>query len=327
MKRYLLLTSVVLVSAAVGGAYAAVDCSTPPSCSELGYDMTASECGSAAKLKCPFGDGYYCVPEDGGGSSTEPDTPAVSTASCGNGMILYDDMQCYNGFPTDRTPVGIVIDAKNSMAAVLTPNQGTVWGIKGTNTGLGDCAIAGNSYADDGKYADIGGEGLGCTFSGFENNWTQSICTTTSCEKLGYCNSSHPWLINRSDASIFNKCGGSVNFSSADTSDFLPSAKEVRMMAVIKDKFNQSIASIREHYSTLNNPNSAEEINTNYYWTSNEADANNALAVNMNTNLGTKIETKDKASYFESRCVFYYGSKLGSLDFLSTCKFNADSFP
>ena len=90
MKKYLLLASVVLTSAAVGGAYAAIDCSTPPSCSELGYDMTASECGSAAKLKCPFGDAYYCVPEDGGGGSTDVEDPD-SGSTGGNGGGVTED--------------------------------------------------------------------------------------------------------------------------------------------------------------------------------------------------------------------------------------------
>ena len=311
MKKYLLLTSVVLVSAAVGGAYAAVDCSTPPSCSELGYDMTASECGSAAKLKCPFGDGYYCAPKKE--ESGEADDSPVES-SCGNGMIIYDNRKCYNGFPTDRVPMGIIVDATTSLAAFLTASLGgggqrsTSWGRAGKDSGLGNC-----SHND---YFNIGGEGRGCT---------EHTNVTKSCEKLGYCNSHHPWLTTQTSSSdpyaVVNpitRCYGTVNFADIDVNTFLPSAGEVFNMVRLKYKFNQAIADIKEHYNVP-----AEELNSDYYWTSNEADANNALAVNGNTG---QIETKSKEKDYEHRCFFYYDKELSSSDFLKMCNFDSCSF-
>ena len=310
MKRYLLLTSVVLVSAAVGGAYAAVDCSTPPSCSELGYDMTASECGSAAKLKCPFGDGYYCAPKKE--ESGEADDSPVES-SCGNGMIIYDNRKCYNGFPTDRVPMGIIVDATTSLAAFLTASLGggdqrsISWGRAGKDSGLGNC-----SHND---YFNIGDEGVGCT---------EHTNVTKSCEKLGYCNSHHPWLTTQTSSSdpyaVVNpitRCYGTVNFADIDVNTFLPSAGEVFNMVRLKYKFNQAIADIKEHYNVP-----AEELNSDYYWTSNEADANNALAVNGNTG---QIETKSKEKDYEHRCFFYYDKELSSSDFLKMCNFDSCS--
>lgn len=35
-------------------------CATLPDCASLGFKFAASECGSLKKLKCPFGDQYFC---------------------------------------------------------------------------------------------------------------------------------------------------------------------------------------------------------------------------------------------------------------------------
>ena len=314
MKKYLLLTSVVLVSAAVGGAYAAVDCSTPPSCSELGYDMTASECGSAAKLKCPFGDGYYCAPKKE--ESGEADDSPVES-SCGNGMIIYDNRKCYNGFPKDRVPMGIIVDATTSLAAALDEynpqSPGNIryerWGLPGGDTGVGNCV-----YNTTNGYNEIGGEGMGCTTIGTITGY----CTTTSCEKLGYCNTYHPWFDQVSDSryasDVIQKCYGTVNFADINSDTFLPSAKEVQKMSQIASKFNQVIIpDIKEHYNVL-----VDEINIDsYYWTSNEVDANNALAVNP----GRGPEKKWKEEKYQYRCFFYYDKELSSSDYKTMCGF------
>ena len=308
MKKYLLLTSVVLVSAAVGGAYAAVDCSTPPSCSELGYDMTASECGSAAKLKCPFGDGYYCAPKKE--ESGEADDSPVES-SCGNGMIIYDNRKCYNGFPTDRVPMGIIVDATTSLAAALNEYDlggYDTWAMPGEDNGVGNCV-----YNTPNGYNEIGGEGIGCT---------QYTNVTKSCEKLGYCNTYHPWFDQVSDSryasNVIPGCYGTVNFADIDVNTFLPSAKEVVEMGRIASKFNQVIIpDIKEHYNVR-----VDEMNTSsYYWTSNEVDANNALAVK----LGFGPEKKWKEERYQYRCFFYYDKELSSSDFLKMCNFDSCS--
>ena len=291
MKKYLLLTSVVLVSAAVGGAYAAVDCSTPPSCSELGY----------------------CAPKKE--ESGEADDSPVES-SCGNGMIIYDNRKCYNGFPTDRVPVGIVIDATTSLAAALdeyNPQSPSSiryerWGLPGGDTGVGNCV-----YNTTNGYNEIGGEGRGCT---------EYTNVTTSCEKLGYCNTYHPWFDQVSDSRyasvVIQKCYGTVNFADIDVNTFLPSAKEVQKMRQIASRFNQVIIpDIKEHYNVL-----VDEINTDsYYWTSNEVDANDALAVK----LGFGPEKKWKEEKYQYRCFFYYDKELSSSDFLKMCNFDSCS--
>lgn len=35
-------------------------CETLPSCASIGFDKTADDCSGRSKLKCPFGDAYFC---------------------------------------------------------------------------------------------------------------------------------------------------------------------------------------------------------------------------------------------------------------------------
>lgn len=39
---------------------AADTCSTLPSCASIGFTYSAADCGTLKKLKCPFGDAYFC---------------------------------------------------------------------------------------------------------------------------------------------------------------------------------------------------------------------------------------------------------------------------
>ena len=51
MKKYLLLSLAMVVALP---SYAALDCATPPTCDDLGYTQSASDCAGQFILKCPF---------------------------------------------------------------------------------------------------------------------------------------------------------------------------------------------------------------------------------------------------------------------------------
>ena len=53
MKKYLLLAGVGFCCFS-GTALAAFDCAPPPSCADLGYTMTTSQCSGKVTLKCPL---------------------------------------------------------------------------------------------------------------------------------------------------------------------------------------------------------------------------------------------------------------------------------
>ena len=62
MKKYLFLS---LAMAVALPAYAALDCATPPTCAQLGYIQSASDCAGKFMLKCPFSDeDFFCGGED-----------------------------------------------------------------------------------------------------------------------------------------------------------------------------------------------------------------------------------------------------------------------
>ena len=62
MKKYLLLS---LAMAVALPAYAALDCATPPTCAELGYTQSETDCAGQFMLKCPFDETkVFCGGED-----------------------------------------------------------------------------------------------------------------------------------------------------------------------------------------------------------------------------------------------------------------------
>ena len=93
----------------------AQSCATPPSCTELGYTRSASDCATIA-LKCPFDQTkYYCLTADeladiGGGGSC--DNPNV-------GSILYSDMSCSSSLDTTKTPIGVIFNPTFRLAIAL----------------------------------------------------------------------------------------------------------------------------------------------------------------------------------------------------------------
>ena len=366
MKKYLLLASVVLTSAAVGGAYAAIDCSTPPSCSELGYDMTASECGSAPKLRCPFGEAYFCEPTSAG-----EETPTeAKIIDCSVGKVMYDDYNCYSGFPADHSPVAFIVqadtvasdDTKKGMAIALE-NKKDRWGdlnaanwieywekgqgmthsnhtpieeIYGnTDTGLGNCTV--ENY-------DQGSGKLGCqcpSFNGPSNgeplctrnspalaqtdtDYTElSDCDTSGCETFGICNINHPWVWNRGGIISVSNIQSTISAGYFEFYNFVPSAKELKKLADIRTVFKETLADLEEHYSSFSAQ--APEA-SGCYWTSNEADAEKALAVNFDSG---KVEAKNKESTCQMPTFFFYGPDVTTdvIDIFGMCNFKDSYYP
>lgn len=53
---------------------AADTCGTLPSCASIGFTYSAADCGNLKKLKCPFGDAYFCSGSDCKSVSVNPKT-------------------------------------------------------------------------------------------------------------------------------------------------------------------------------------------------------------------------------------------------------------
>ena len=112
----------------MSGEAAAQTCVIPPTCEELGYDKVASDCGSLAKLKCPFDDSkYFCT--------AYTDSNGAKIAEIGD--IVYTDAISAEPL-SGRIPVGIVYDLSGKM---LSLDQ-----FSGTSTQTSQCA----SYTTDG---------------------------------------------------------------------------------------------------------------------------------------------------------------------------------
>ncbi|HCU59016.1 MAG TPA: hypothetical protein DIC64_03445 [Alphaproteobacteria bacterium] len=60
--KYILATAFALTPLSV---YATANCEAVPNCAEIGFSYSAEQCAGVEKLKCPFGDYYFCsLPEN-----------------------------------------------------------------------------------------------------------------------------------------------------------------------------------------------------------------------------------------------------------------------
>ena len=120
MKKYLLLGASLIVASS---AYAEFDCTKIPTCADLGYTMSATDCAGKNMLKCPFEtDKVFC-----GGESSGDDTGANKPQTTGEGCdavgaILYSDLNCYDTLDKIASgvePIAVVFDAENRLAIGL----------------------------------------------------------------------------------------------------------------------------------------------------------------------------------------------------------------
>lgn len=92
----------------ISGNVLAQTCVVPPTCEELGYDKVASDCGSLAKLKCPFDDSkYFCT--------AYTDMNGKKIAEIGD--YVYTDAISAEPI-SGRIPVGIVYDLSGKMMSL-----------------------------------------------------------------------------------------------------------------------------------------------------------------------------------------------------------------
>ena len=125
---------------------------------------------------------------------------------------------------------------------------------------------------------------------------------TTGCETLGLCNTYHPWIQNRAITDFDTQARKKISAGYFEFTSFVPSAKELKKLADIRTVFKETLADLEEHYSHLSGQ--APET-SGCYWTSNEVDAENALAVNFDSG---KVEAKNKESTCQMPTFFFYGS-------------------
>ena len=139
MRKYLL----IIGAGCIGwwletGAQAA--CPVFPTCEEMGYTMTATDCSGRATLKCPSDHAkVFCI--------------ADSSAECQIGSVLYNDLKCYDKTPEDKTAIAVVFDTSKRLAIALN-QQGTIgWGGYGTDISRLDNCTSSNytSCGTDGK--------------------------------------------------------------------------------------------------------------------------------------------------------------------------------
>ncbi len=128
MKKYLLLCTALTMSSS---AYAALDCATPPTCDELGYTMSSSDCEGQYSLKCPFDNTkLFCKKdktcEDEGYLSSVP-SGKICTEITSNGKTCYDSNTClasyYCGTGSVKAGDTVAYDSSSKPIAILYNNK------------------------------------------------------------------------------------------------------------------------------------------------------------------------------------------------------------
>ena len=128
MRKFLLMSSALVVSGLLSGVAEAA-CIQTPTCTSLGYTSTTACEGG---LKCPFGNAWNCtlinkiteiekkvteIINNGGGSSGSNTNNDFS--SCKIGDILYSDMSCNANVIANKTPIAVIFDTTNGLAVAL----------------------------------------------------------------------------------------------------------------------------------------------------------------------------------------------------------------
>ena len=106
----------------------AATCAVAPTCEQLGYVQSSSDCAGAKNiLKCPFDlSKLYC---------------SKASAEVKVGSILYGDGSVSDGYEAGKTPIGVVFDAENRLAIALrdVSSKTYVWSSSTCNTSIPDC--------------------------------------------------------------------------------------------------------------------------------------------------------------------------------------------
>lgn len=105
-------------------------CQIAPTCEELGFDKTASDCEGISSIKCPFDENYrFCVGQGWISEFIGTGTPAI-------GSILYSDGTLNTALISGKKPIAVVFDAENLLAVAIEQNVSLAWLDKGDYTSV-----------------------------------------------------------------------------------------------------------------------------------------------------------------------------------------------
>ena len=168
MRKFLLMSSVLVAGGLLSGGAAEAACIQTPTCSSLGYTSTSSCTGG---VKCPFGNAWNCT---GPNNTTEINNLKTEitnikkkiteleegccsglgsdSGKCQIGSIFYSDKTCSSSLELNKTPIGVVVYLDStghgqaiSLKAVNSPFFDTWFSeyglIDGVWYGSGDCYV------------------------------------------------------------------------------------------------------------------------------------------------------------------------------------------
>lgn len=264
-KRSLIFVGAGVLSLyGISSSYADLNCTLSPDCDTLGYTLSADDCAdSAIKVACPTDTSkMFCK---------IPSMP-----------ILYGDGTVSREILSDKTPIGIVVDAENYLAVALTDIN--------SSGAAGSTAMVWSGTTYDIPSLD------NCTSSdSLTSCGTDGRANTTA---ILSCGSSCGTTPAATATSSYEPNGCSADFCKAGQW-FLPSMRDLIMLYNAKSYVDASLS--------LTASLGAETLMSNYYWSSTEYDSFYMWRLHMNTGDRLYYYKINDAGYV--RPFVYYGNE------------------
>ena len=169
MKKYLLLCTALTISSS---AYAAIDCSVRPSCADLGYTQTETDCAGKFILKCPFDEtAVFCGGVDGAAKCAAEGYTKNTSSLVSACLIGYTEETC----PYDSSYTKCVAGSCEDLGYTYTvPSSGNTFCIIGST--------AEYCPSDKTKYKCVeSATATQCKNAGYTQSNCLTGCTTTTC--------------------------------------------------------------------------------------------------------------------------------------------------
>ena len=264
-KRSLIFVGAGVLSLyGISSSYADLNCTLSPDCDTLGYTLSADDCAdSAIKVACPTDTSkMFCK---------IPSMP-----------ILYGDGTVSNEILSDKTPIGIVVDAENYLAVALTDID--------SDGSAGSSTMKWSSSYCDTPNLDNCTDGDGLTSCGTDGRANTDAILASTCNGTTYA---------ANGANEYTPSGCSKDFCKK-TKWFLPSMRDLITLYNAKSTVNASLS--------LTASSGAETLTESYYWSSTEYVNANAWRLDMSDgSRGNGIKANANYSISYVRPFVYYG--------------------
>ncbi len=286
--KFLLSASIAIIALFTHNSYAQT-CSPAPSCDDLGYTESVSDCYGGQYTACPFDTSYVkCIHawscEDLGYKHSvtscrtgkyvrcPSDVNKVfcietkSSCSPAEGKILFTDGSCSEYYNPEKKAVGVYVTLNGRMKLVYAYQADLAWSNEQTDTGISN--YSSSQIGDDGFYKafeDIGGA--------YNQEYIEDIGDMSNYPAFEYCYQM------------------SSTVGQAGIECYLPALGELNAIRLKRTTINSYLAYIPGAHLFESEP----------YWSSTETNSNEAYATDVEDR--SNNDPQGKRTRYTTRCL------------------------